>query len=67
MNQFKKMLVNYDNHVLSGLKTYITVGVLFAAVLFMPESKLTYFVGVLGITHLFGLGVAKYNKDSEVK
>lgn len=58
--QFWKELIEiYDKSFLSGLKNYLTIAVIFAAIFFMPEGKLSYFVSALGLVHLFVLRVAK--------
>lgn len=49
----------YDQACLSGLKNYITIGVIFASIFFMPESKVSDFVAALGLVHLFVLRSAK--------
>jgi hypothetical protein len=59
MKTFRDMCVKYDKTVLSGLKTYLTIAVLAAAFLLLPESKLQYFVTALGIGHLFVIVEAK--------
>ena len=46
-------LKQYDQQILKGLKTYITIGVLFAAYFFLPVGKVQAFTVALGLTHLF--------------
>ena len=46
-------LRQYDKEILAGLKTYITIGVLFAAYFFLPEGKIQGFTVALGLVHLF--------------
>lgn len=50
---------NYDESILKGMKTYLTLAVIFASVCFMPEEKLSSFVEVLGLVHLFALRCVK--------
>lgn len=59
IEQWKMYIELYDKSFLSGFKNYITIAVLFAAIFFMPEGKLAYFVSALGLVHLFVLRVAK--------
>ena len=65
MNRILEILVKYDNHVLSGFKTFLTIVVLFSTIYFMPDQKVTPFIGALGLTHLFGLAVAKRRKGEK--
>ena len=46
-------LKQYDQQILKGLKTYLTIGVLFAAYFFMPVGKIQGFTMALGLVHLF--------------
>lgn len=58
--QFLKELIEvYDQSFLSGFKNYITIAVIFVAIFFMPEGKLSYFISALGLVHLFVLHEAK--------
>jgi hypothetical protein len=63
MSEFKneclQFIREYDQYILSGLKTYLTIAALFVAYFFMPEGKLQGFTAALGLAHLFALRVAR--------
>lgn len=59
LEQWKQYIEIYDRSVLSGVKNYVTIIVLFAAFFFMPEGKVQDFTTALGLVHLFALRVAK--------
>lgn len=52
-------LKSYDQNFWSGYKTWITLTVLAATIYVLPEVKLSAYVELAGMAHLFALTIAK--------